>query len=762
MVGEHQIADGRAERVRRRLAAVVSADVAGYSRLVERDEEGTVRRLRQIWDTVVRPSVESHGGRVVKLMGDGALIEFGSVVEAVKCALDVQTSMAALEASRETQDRITYRIGIHLGDVIVDGDDIQGHGVNVAARLECLAAPGGICISEAVRAALGSAIPLAYQDLGAQEVKNLAEPVHAYRAAAGVPARYHAPGKRSRRRSNLARAFAAALLVALVAATALYFGLGREGSGDASNLARMAEPNPIPHTAGVPAIAVMPFLNLSGDEEQEFFVDGLTEDLIVDLSRLSNLLVIARNSSFTYKNQTVSPQQVAADLGVTHVLNGSVRRVAGRVRITAQLVDAVNDRQIWAQRFDREMTDIFAVEDEVNREIIAALALKLGPGEATKVSSASTTSIEAYEYFVRGRQAMNFVSRRSLRLAYYAFEQAIALDPAFAEAYAQLAMTYAIDLTGTSGSWSDWVRPPGRARAQAAVLAEKATSLQPGLGTPELVLARLSLAEWHYDSAIAHARRAVERQPGAAEAYATLALALTAAGQHGDALQAVQEALRRDPKPPPATYGILGIIQFALHDYTAAVQSLGKSVEEMIDDGGWFYSPFLLASYGRPAELGQHREQAFRETSLASVRFNQFYEQAEDMQHLLSRLRLAGAQEFSPEFDARRDDAEQIPGRHLAALLYGRSFESLCWFPRLNAEFSFAANGAVSWTARQDISDLGTSRIDGNQICVRLPTITRDRDACSSVFKIKGSNYLTKNYDFVLAGPSLCYFRRKG
>ena len=250
------------------------------------------------------------------------------------------------------------------------------------------------------------------------------------------------------------------------------------------------------------------------------------------------------------------------------------------------------------------MTDIFAVEDEVNRAIIAALAVRLDPAEATKVASTPTTSIEAYEYFLRGRQAMGFVSRRSLRLAYYAFERAIGLDPAFAEAYASLAMTYALDLTGTNGSWSDWVRPPGRARAQAAVLADKASSLQPGLATPELVLARLSLAEWHYDDAIAHAHRALERQPGDAEAYATLALTLTAAGQHGDALQAVLEALRRDPRPPPATYGTLGMIQFALHDYAAAVENLGKSVEATIDGGGWFYSPFLLASYGRPTERG--------------------------------------------------------------------------------------------------------------------------------------------------------------
>ena len=315
MTGQHQVSGRNAERVSRRLAAVVSADVAGYSRLVERDEEGTIRRLKEIWGSVVRPAVELHEGRVVKLMGDGALIEFASVVEAVRCCLEVQARVAALEAAREAQDRISYRIGIHLGDVIVDGDDIQGHGVNVAARLEGLATSGSICISSAARAALANAVPLTYQDLGPQEVKNLVEPVHAYRAAAGAPPRNEMPGNGAGS-VRAGHAFSpTALLVFAVAATALYLGVARQGRVDDGNVVRIAGPGPARDAPDVPAIAVMPFLNLSDAKEQEFFVDGLTEDLIVDLSKLPNLLVIARNSSFTYKNRTVSPQEVAEDLG---------------------------------------------------------------------------------------------------------------------------------------------------------------------------------------------------------------------------------------------------------------------------------------------------------------------------------------------------------------------------------------------------------------------------------------------------------------
>jgi adenylate cyclase len=293
------------------------------------------------------------------------------------------------------------------------------------------------------------------------------------------------------------------------------------------------------------------------------------------------------------------------------------------------------------------------------------------------------------------------------------------------------------------------------------VLAQKATSLQSELATPALVLARISLAQWRYDDALAHARRAVDLQPGDAETHATLALALTAAGQHQDALRAVNEALRRDPRPPPAARGTVGIIRFALRDYPGAAASLGEAVGGMSDGGGWFYSPFLLAAYGRDQEQGPYWEPAFRETSLVSVRFNQFYLQAEDMRHLLDRLRVAGAQEFPSEFDARRDAAEPVVGEELAPLLYGRTFEALCWFPRLNTEFSFSASGAVSWAARHDISDSGTSRTDGDRICINLPTITRGRDACYSVFRIKGANDYTSRYAFALAGPSLCYFRSK-
>ena len=606
MASPPSLAKGPPERAGRRLAAVVSADVVGYSRLVERDEETTVGRIKAYFRAIVRPTVEAHGGRIVKLMGDGVLIEFPSVVEAVRCALEVQEKMKAEEAAQPEADRIRYRVGIHLGDVIVDGDDIQGHGVNVSSRLESLAEPGGICVSDTVRISLGSSLSLAFKDLGPQTIKNIAEPVRAYHLLNATPGQSNLSTLETWSPSLLfasnTRWRSLLLILActgVLAALAVGYLWDLPGLRRGTNSDNSTQP-PVSVATMKPAIAVLPFLNLSQDKDQEFFVDGLTEDLITDLSDLSGLFVISRSSAFTYKGLTVRPQQVAQDLKVTHLLNGSVRRSGDQVRITAELVDAINERQIWSNRYDRKLTDIFAVQDEVKKEIIAALQVRLTPGERTQVArmEAPTQNIEAYEYYLRGRHAMNLLTRRALRLAYYTFEKAVALDPSFAEAQAALAMTYATDLTGSNFSWNDWVRSPARSRSQAVLLAQKALAARPTLATPDLVFARISLADRDYQTALAHVRSALDREPGNAEAYAMQALALTAAGQHREALESINEALHRDPKGPPSTYATLGTVQFALHDYRNAIASLEQAFAAMVDGGSWFYAPFLVSALG--------------------------------------------------------------------------------------------------------------------------------------------------------------------
>jgi TolB-like protein len=521
---------------------------------------------------------------------------------------------------------------------------------------------------------------------------------------------------------------------------------------------------PVASAAGTPSIAVLPFLNMSDDEDQEFFVDGLTEDLIIDLSSLSGLFVISRNSSFTYKDRTVRPQEVAADLGVAYVLNGSVRRAADQLRITAQLVEAASDRQVWSGRYDRKLTDVFAVQDEVKKEIVAALQVTLRPEEKVQVAAgaAPTKNIEAYEFYLRGRYAINLGTNRATQLAYYAFDRAIELDPNFAEAHAAQAMTYATDLAGNEWSWNYWVRPPGRARVQAEALARKAEALNPALAYPQLALARLALAEWRFEDATAHARRAIELEPGNAEAHAMLARALTANGDHHTALTEIEQSMRNDPKPSPSTLQVQAIIYFGLRDYQRAAEIFALYYGKAVDGGDWIANAFDLATSfyaGDKESLARAASRDYWGTNLSAVRFGKFYRKESDIQHLLDGLRGAGVPEYDPTLGLYRQPTEPVIGPALAALLTGRSFEALCATPRLNGTFQFTADGTMGWTMRHDLADSGAMRLHDDRICVTMPALTRNREACYTVLKAKGVAFLFQDYPYALAGPNLCYLK---
>ena len=394
-----------AERIQRRLAAILAADVVGYSRLMEADEAGTLATLRAHRKELIDPTIAEHGGRTVKLMGDGTLVEFPSAVDAVECAVAIQRAMAKLNAGNSEDRRVVFRIGINVGDIIIEGEDIYGDGVNVAARLEGIAESGGITISEDVWRQVQGKVAPAFTDLGPQTLKNIARPVRAYRVELG-------PG-------GVTQPTAPAL----------------------------ASPDK-------PSIAVLAFQNMSGDPEQEYFADGITEDVITDLSKVSGLLVIARNSSFAYKGKAVDIRVVARELGVRSVLEGSIRRAGNRVRITAQLIDAETGGHLWADRFDRELSDIFAVQDEVTRRIVDALKIKLSPGEAALLDAVKTTDSKAHDYFLLGRELIFATNRnreifeRSTNL----FAQAIAEDPGYCEPYAGLAMAHILNW---QNHWTD-------------------------------------------------------------------------------------------------------------------------------------------------------------------------------------------------------------------------------------------------------------------------------------------------------------------
>src|SRR5881398_826537 len=374
----------------RRLSAILAADVVGYSRLMSMDEAGTLTALKDVRTGFIDGKIAEHQGRVVKLTGDGILAEFPSVVNAVACAVELQCGIRERNADVPQDRRIQFRIGVNLGDVIVEGADIYGDGVNVAARLEGVAKPGGIAISHSVRDQVGNRLDLVFEDMGEQKLKNIERPIRVYNVSVEqVTARNSKSGA------------------------------------------------PAPEER--PSIAVLPFNNMSGDPEQEYFSDGITEDIITDLSKVSGLLVIARNTAFTYKGKAVKVQQVAQELGVPFILEGSVRKAGARVRVTAQLISSENSAHVWADRYDRELTDIFAIQDEITHAIGDQLKVKLLPQEKKSIKQTPTDNVEAYTFYLRGRQFIERRSKTYYQLARQMFAEAAKLDPLYARAYAGIA-----------------------------------------------------------------------------------------------------------------------------------------------------------------------------------------------------------------------------------------------------------------------------------------------------------------------------------
>ena len=424
------------ERVDRRLAAILAADVAGYSRLMGADEEGTLARLKAHRRELVDPKVKEHRGRTVKLTGDGALVEFPSVVDAVRCAVEIQRAMADRNAETPEDRRIAFRIGVNLGDVIVDGDDIYGDGVNIAARLEGLAEPGGICVSGTVHDHIGDRLPYAFEDMGEQNVKNIARPVRAYALRPEGPAassRPELPARSSRLGRAIIGAAVAAALVAIVGAW-WFWPLAKPSPPQAVAAASSVAP---PLVAPRLSIVVLPFANLSSDPEQQYFADGITEDLTTDLSRIAGMFVISRNSAFTYRSKPADARQIGRELGVRHALEGSVQRSGNQVRVNAQLIDAETGAHLWAERFDRDTGDLFAFQDEITRRIAITLNVELLNSEAAR----PTENPDAFDYILRGRAAQaKGGARENTAEAINLYERALALDPRSVDAQSRLAI----------------------------------------------------------------------------------------------------------------------------------------------------------------------------------------------------------------------------------------------------------------------------------------------------------------------------------
>jgi adenylate cyclase len=557
--------------VERKLTAILAADVHGYSRLMREDEEATLRALtahRKLIDS----QIGQHHGRFVNSAGDSVLAEFASVVDAVSCAVEIQAGAKAENASLPAERRMEFRIGVNLGDVMVEGAQIYGDGVNVAARLESLADPGGICISGTVREHLGNKLPLHYEDLGAQSVKNIAEPVRIFRVL------LNGAGATSRAAQQIPRGYwrAGALsfagLAIIVATVVLVQHLSLKPQMTQASIPSQEKPAlPLP---SIPSIAVLPFTNLSGDPQQEYFSDGIADQLINDLSRLPGLFVIARNSSFAYKGKVTKESEIGKELGVKYVLEGSVHKEADQVRIGVELVDASTGTEEWTARYDRPLKDIFAVQDEIVGKVVTTLGLlfKFDETKITEGAFRPTKNIEAYDDFLRGGTYFCRFTKDDNAKARQWWQQAIKVDPEFSEAYAVLGWSYWQDV------WNQWSENPQADAQRSAELAHKALALD---DSDTDALALLCESDWmqgRYDQAVADGERAVAINPNSAVDYEALSTALLNAERPEEALSAAEKAMRLDPARQDSYAYCAGLAYYGMGRYQEAITLLKRGL----------------------------------------------------------------------------------------------------------------------------------------------------------------------------------------
>jgi len=584
---------------KRKLSAIFSADVAGYSRMMGEDEAATVEAItacREILGGLIR----QHRGRVVDSPGDNLLAEFGSVVDAVQCAVAVQKEFQARNSELPENRRMKFRIGINLGDVIEEEERIYGDGVNIAARLEALADPGGVCVSKTAFDHIETKLPLGYEYLGDQTVKNIARPVGAYRVL--MEPRVTVAGEVNkekavpvgRRKAILAGGVALALVVIAALIWNYYF---RPPPMEVASVEKMAFPLP-----EKPSIAVLPFSNLSGDPTQDYIADGISENIISALSKVSEMLVIARNSTFTYKGRPVKIQQVAEELGVRYVLEGSAQKIGNRVRITAQLIDAATGHHLWSEKYDRDLKDLFALQDEIAHKIIIELQVKLTEGEQARVSQKRTTNLEAWNCAVRGLKLFERGSKENNAKAMALFERAVELDPNYVWAWVRLAWTHLIAS-----------RHPGRGQSpsesfrKVVQISQKALALDDADSDVHALLGTIYSRQKRYKEAIAEGKKSIDLGPTNAQAHVILAATMNRVGRFDDAIGLVKKAMRLHPYYPAyylawlgSAYRMVGRYEEALTVYE---QLLDRSLKG--DFPAMIAHLFLAEVY---AELGQEEK----------------------------------------------------------------------------------------------------------------------------------------------------------
>jgi TolB-like protein/class 3 adenylate cyclase len=593
-------------RVERRLAAILAADVAGYSRLIEADEEGTLGRLKALRAEIIDPNIAEHKGRIVKTTGDGLLVEFASVVDALRCAAEMQAALAESNAPLPPDRRVAFRIGIHQGDIVVEDGDIFGDGVNVAARLEGLAEPGGICVSGRVQEDAAGRLDLVFEDMGEQTLKNMARPVRVYRVRPESPLPSPPP-------------------------------LAGEGSARSARVGA-AEPPALP-LPDKPSIAVLPFANMSGDPEQEYFADGMVEEIITALSRIRWLFVIARNSSFTYKGRAVDVKEVGRELGVRYVLEGSVRKAGRQVRITGQLIDALTGTHLWAGRFDGSLEDIFDLQDKIAVSVVGVIEPALQAAEMRRSAARPTTDLTAYDLYLRAL-ALYPVTKERVVEALGLLDRAIAIDPRYGPALSLAAMCH---MTLVRDGWAE---EPETSRRKGIDLARRA--LEAGENDPR-ILANAAGALAHFGEDIGAMMGLVDRalalNPSFARGWNVSGLLRIFAGQPDLAIEHVETSLRLSPRERMGQpLSVVGMAYFFKRQFDEAAAKLLLSIQ----DHPGFPPAYrtLAACYVHLGQLDEARAIVARLRAISPlvVPTDLSFRNPEDRELYLSGLRLAAGE----------------------------------------------------------------------------------------------------------------------
>ncbi|WP_168279726.1 adenylate/guanylate cyclase domain-containing protein [Rhizobium leguminosarum] len=679
----------------RRLAAVLIADVVGYSRMSEIDEEGTRIRFHTDLHELFEPKIATHHGRLIKTMGDGILVEFHSVVDALRCAVKIQQQKAERNAALRPEQRMLFRIGVNLGDVIVEGEDIHGDGVNIAARLESLAQPGGICISGTAFDHTVHKAEVGFSSLGEQQLKNIADPVRVYRVLLDPSEAGKVVASRRPRRRAIILATLAALLIAAAAIVFVW---------------------QWPSVPQRPSVAVLPFANLSSDAGQDYFTDGITDSLIADLTMLSDLDVIGHNSVFAYKGKPLVLADIGRDLGVRFVVEGSVQRIGDQIRVNAQLSDAASGDHLWANRFNRAAADVMAVQDELSRQIAEALGLKLTQSETERITRPPTANLEAYDYYLRAEQATRTGRRSRLLEALALFDKAEALDPGFAEAFAA-------DAHATAYVWRsayDDVLQSAPARKRAYEKASRALALDSALSSPYAVLAVMQVVDRRYEQAVTSAQQAVSLGSADAEAHMALAYVQLFSGNHAEAGAAVDTALRHDPNLSAINRYTAGLVFYLQRDYTKAIDSFERARDGSPGNGD-FVTPLAMA-YVRAGRLDDARATVAEgirllagRDSLADWRLsNAHFRNEQDLAFILDALREAGLPEWP--FGFKGNEHERLHGEEIASIVMGKLLRGKTEPSGSPALMQIERDGKAAFRSTTQMVT-GTVFVNGDMLC---------------------------------------------